>query len=85
MSNIYRAKSESLKIIQGRMDAQTLPPSVRENFEKHYQNLLRVAGDLENLGMDQQQIDDHVIEIFNEYETELAANIRPIKEALSET
>ena len=81
MSNSHRAKSDSLKIIQERMDEQSLPPVVRENFEKHYENLMRVAGDLERLGMDQQLIDDHVIEIFNEYERELAANIRRIKKA----
>ena len=81
MSNEHQASRPSLKIMQGRLNDQSLPPSVQDNIRQHYDNLARLAEDLKNFGMDDEQIDDHVREIFSEYERELKANIRRISEA----
>ena len=81
MSSDLKSGAEALVAIRERMDDQDLPRMVRENVRRHYENLSRLAGDLQNLGMGQEQIDDHVIEIFKEYERELASNIERIKAA----
>lgn len=67
--------SAPLRIIKGRVNPQSLPPNFRENVERHIENLSRLAEDLKNLGMDQQEIDDHVIEIFEQYRCALMDNM----------
>ena len=81
MSSDHQPSRASLKIIQGRMKDRSLPPSAEDNFKQHYENLMRLAEDLKKLGMDDRQIDDHVMEIFAEYECELAANIKRLNVA----
>ncbi|NNE82414.1 MAG: hypothetical protein HKN28_00425 [Alphaproteobacteria bacterium] len=81
MSNDLNSGAEALVVIKERMEDQDMPPKVRDNVRRHYENLLRLAGDLQNLGMGQEQIAEHVIEIFKEYERELASNIERIKAA----
>lgn len=81
MSNDLKSGAEALVAIKERMEGQDMPPMVRENVRRNYENLSRLAGDLQNLGMGQEQIDEHVIEIFKEYERELASNIERIKAA----
>ena len=81
MSSDLKSNAETLVVFKDRMEGQDLPPMVRENVRRHYENLSRLAGDLQNLGMGQEQIDEHVIEIFKEYERELASNIERIKAA----
>lgn len=81
MPNDSPAGAEILEFIKHRMDNQKVVPQIHESFKQHYENLTRLATDLQKLGMDQQQIDEHVSEIFKEYERELAANIRRIESA----
>ena len=81
MSDNGPLQPPELEMIHGHMSNQSLPPEVQENFKRHHENLTRLADNLKNIGMDQQAIDGHVLEIFKEYERELAANIQRIKAA----
>lgn len=81
MPNDSPAGDEILEFIKDRMDNHKVVPHIHESFKQHYENLTRLSADLQKLGMEQQQIDEHVIEIFKEYERELAANIRRIDSA----
>ena len=81
MSSVKQTETTALRIIEGKLDSEPMPLSVRENMEQHYDHLCRLADDLKKLGMDQHQIDQHVVDIFKEYERELEANIQRIKRA----
>lgn len=81
MSNEDRAESVPFTVIQEHIDDESIPSSVRENLAQHYQHLSHLADNLKELGMDQHQIDNHVVEIFKEYERELEANIKRIRDA----
>ena len=74
-------EAEALVSIQQRLKDPATPPIVRANIRRHHEVLTRIAHNLRNLGMDHEQIDEHVVELFEEYERELAANIGRIKAA----
>lgn len=81
MSNADRTVSRPFRVIEDRLDKELMPISVRESLEQHHEHLSRLADDLKKLGMHQQQIDEHVVAIFREYECELEANIERIRAA----
>ena len=70
-----------MKIIQGHLSDQSLPMEAQENVHRHYEHLTQLADSLKDLGIDQQAIDEHVLEIFEEYKRELNTNIQRIKNA----
>ncbi len=72
---------EALASIQQRLKDPATPPIVRANIRRHHEILTHMAQNLRSLGMDHEQIDEHVVELFAEYERELAANIGRIKAA----
>ncbi len=72
-------ESRALEIVQEHMCDSGLPSEAHASIRQHYENLTRLTQNLKELGMDQQQIDDHVLEIFREYERKLAANIERIR------
>ncbi len=72
--------SEAFKAIQRRLDDPSLPPAVRENVEQHFQHLISLAHNLKQLGVDQQEINHHVSEIYGKYELALDMNLSRIKE-----
>ncbi len=76
-----KSEAETLSFIQERLQDPDTPAVVKKNIRRHHENLTHLAQNLRNLGMDHAQIDEHVIEIFKEYERELAANIGRIKAA----
>jgi hypothetical protein len=81
MPSHLKDEVETLSFIQERLQDPDLPALVQKNVRRHHENLSRLAQNLRNLGLDHEQIDEHVIEIFKEYERELAANIGRIKAA----
>ena len=81
MTDDNRDDRDSLKVVRDRMSDHALPLSIRANLRDHYENLERLAENLTKVGMDDAQIDAHVVEIFKEYERELAANIDRIRDA----
>lgn len=81
MSDADRTISRPFRVIEDRLEKELMPISVRQSLEQHHEHLCHLADDLRKLGMDQQQIDEHVVEIFREYEGELEANIKRIKAA----
>jgi|GEM_PF-4229208 len=44
----------------------------RESIERHYQNLERLADSLRTLGLNDEQVDSGVMEVFQEYRSRLA-------------
>lgn len=60
---------------------ESFPVQARENIKRHCDDLTRLADNLRKLGIDQEEIDGHVIEIFKGYERELLASIERIKAA----
>ena len=56
-------------------------PVVRDNVERHFQNLERLAGSLRALGLDQQQVDAGVVAVFQEYEERLLEYMASVKQA----
>lgn len=52
---------------------------VNESIERHRGNLQRLAEDLARLGVDREEIDRQVIELFRAYQRELARNIDRIR------
>ena len=81
MTDDNRDNRDSLTVVRDRMSDRALPLSIRANLKDHYENLERLAENLTKMGMDDAQIDTHVVEIFKEYERELAANIDRIRDA----
>jgi hypothetical protein len=49
--------------------------SLKDNIARHSETLDRLSASLRKLGMDECQIDEHVVGIFKEYRRELALNI----------
>lgn len=78
-------QSHALEVVQEHMNDSGLPPEAHASVRQHYENLTRLTQNLKGLGMDQQQIDDHVLHIFREYERKLAANIERIRTTGDET
>lgn len=72
--------SDAFVAIQRRLDDPDLPPAARENLEQHFQNLLSLAHNLKQLGVDQREINHHVAEIFGKYENALNTNMNRIRE-----
>ncbi len=68
------------KVIQNRLDDPALPPTVRENVEQHFENLISLAQNLRALGVAQPEIAHHISEIYEKYEAALNMNISRIKE-----
>ena len=57
----------ALEFVESRIKNGSLPVSVRDNVQRHQRNLTRLADNLGILGMDRNEIDDHVAAIFEEY------------------
>lgn len=72
--------SDAFKAIQSRLDDPSLPPTVRENVEQHFESLISLAHNLKALGVEQAEIDHHVGEIYQKYEAALDMNISRIRE-----
>lgn len=81
MSNAANSKIGALAFIQDRLQDPGIPAIARENTGRYFEHITRLAQNLRNLGMDRAQIDEHLLEIFKEYEQELAANINRIEAA----
>lgn len=75
---------DAFKAIQRRLDDPALPPTVRENMEQHFQNLASLAHNLKELGVDQEEINHHVSEIYGKYEQALEISLSRIR-AIEET
>lgn len=70
MNRAHRlARSDTLTRIKRDLDSLelALAAPLRENMRHHYQHLQQLAETLETLGLDEQVIGDHVVEIFNRY------------------
>ena len=72
--------SDTFKAIQSRLDDPALPPAVRENVEQHFQHLISLAHNLKQLGVEQDEINHHMAEIYGKYERALEANLSRIKD-----
>jgi hypothetical protein len=64
----------ALANIRGRLDTETREVP-RESVERHYQNLERLAGSLKALGMNEEQVDTEVMQVFGEYQQLLSEYI----------
>lgn len=49
--------------------------SLKDNIARHSETLDRLSASLRKLGMDECQIDEHVVGIFQEYQRELVLNL----------
>jgi hypothetical protein len=65
----------ALTTVKRELEGIPLTETVREKVGNHYEDLTRLAASLKTVGLDHHEIDHHVIEIFNEYRTELLLNI----------
>ncbi len=72
--------TDTFRAIQSRLDDPNLPPAVRENLDQHFQHLISLAHNLKQLGVDQEEIDHHMAEIYGKYERALETNIAKIKD-----
>jgi hypothetical protein len=68
-------RSEALTQITSDLDHFALAPSMRAKVSEHYLHLEHLATSLKTLGLDDEMIDQHVIEIFLKYKNELLRNI----------
>ncbi len=72
--------TDTFRAIQSRLDDPNLPPAVRENVEQHFQHLISLAHNLKQLGVDQEEINHHMAEIYGKYERALETNLSRIKD-----
>jgi thymidylate kinase len=57
-----------------------LGPDFRDSVSQHYKHLERLSASLRKLGIDSETIDQHVVDIFDKYKTELLRNIERLKQ-----
>jgi len=50
-------------------------PELQENVQQHYRHLETLTASLKTIGVDDEVIDQHVIEIFNKYKVAVLDNI----------
>ncbi|NNE84377.1 MAG: hypothetical protein HKN28_10450 [Alphaproteobacteria bacterium] len=79
MSNDPKNKSGALAFIQDRLLDPDLSPEVRENTQRYFEHITRLDQDLRNVGMDGEKIDEHLLEIFEDYERELSASVKRVE------
>ncbi|MEX0589981.1 MAG: hypothetical protein WD207_02725 [Xanthobacteraceae bacterium] len=76
MSAVLGSKSpHALDGIKRELDEIALAPAVRERVRDHYEDLTKLAATLHKLGIAEQEIDRHVLEIFGQYRVALLRNI----------
>lgn len=74
MPEIYDEKDDAV-ILPAICDYVSGAESLKDNVARHSETLDRLAQSLRKLGMDDGQIDEHVVGIFAEYRRELALNL----------
>lgn len=75
------ARIGTLDVIWRELDDFPLAPPLREKVRNHYEDLAKLATTLRKLGLEEQEIDHHVIELFNGYRVELLRSIERMKSA----
>jgi len=67
-------------LTQIRCDLSSLPitPPLRANVRQHHEHLEQLAGRLKTLGVDDKTINEHVIEIFEQYKSELLKSLESL-------
>jgi uncharacterized protein YaaN involved in tellurite resistance len=78
-ADIEAAPGEVLTQIKSDLDRFDLEPDFQDSVSQHYKHLEALSASLRSLGIDSQTIDQHVIDIFNEYRTELLRNIERLR------
>lgn len=79
MSSNSEIESKGLGEVEASLKDLDIPAAACESVKQHYENLASLTENLRRLGMEEAQIDEHVIEIFKEYVRELASNIERIE------
>jgi hypothetical protein len=76
-----QSKTGAIAFIQDRLLTPNLSPEVRENTQHYYEHITRLDQNLRNIGMEREQIDEHLLEIFEQYERELNASLERLEAA----
>jgi hypothetical protein len=56
-------------------------PNLRQNLKRHYEHLEGLAQSLRQLGMDGQEIDENIMQVFREYEREILEYVQNAEHA----
>ncbi len=76
-----KAEVDPLRSIKQSTHNPPTPPIVRGNVRRHHETLARLAQKIRNLDIDNERIEERVIELFEDYERELAAYLGRLKAA----
>jgi len=68
----------ALTVIKEMLDARDESAVVRQSIKRHYEHLESLAASLRKLGMDGRDVDDNIMQVFREYERELANYISTV-------
>lgn len=61
----------ALTVIKEKLDAAAGNAVTRQSIQRHYEHLEGLAASLRKLGMDGHEIDESIMQVFQEYEREL--------------
>jgi uncharacterized protein YeeX (DUF496 family) len=67
---------DTLTIIKQKLDATDVTPGVQANVKRHYEHLENLAATLRKLGMDERDISDEIMQVFQRYEQVLTDYIK---------
>lgn len=62
---------DTLAIIKRKLDAAEGEPTIGKNIKRHYEHLENLAASLRRLGMDERDISDEIMQVFEQYEKAL--------------
>ncbi|MGE0714603.1 MAG: hypothetical protein AB7P02_04095 [Alphaproteobacteria bacterium] len=80
-----RPAATGLQAIRQRLDATVEEPTARESYRRHCENLEQLAAHLRQIGLDDGDIDTHVMGIFRQYERELVRYLDAVNDRHGET
>jgi hypothetical protein len=63
---------EVLTTIRRKLEAVESKPDLQANFKRHYEHLESLAASLRTMGMDEKDVSDEIIKLFEDYERVLA-------------
>ena len=63
--------NDALSVAKNRLAAVATVPALQHSVKRHCENLETLVRTLRSLGMEDQEIDRNVLEVFEEYEREL--------------
>lgn len=68
----------TLSVVRSRLDSGEGGEVAQGSLKRHYENLEKLAGSLRKLGMDEREVDENLMQVFQEYERELTNYINRI-------